>query len=233
MTEYGRHPVGLAPILCGDEIDVVDQAATALRHGRIIGIPTDTVYGLAAAIDHHDALARLYTLKGRPLEKAIPVLLSDYTVLANVCSYVPVKATLLTERFWPGALTLVVPARRELPSQITAVGGRNRRTVAVRVPNHPLARAIIAAAGGALAVTSANRSGERPCLTATAVAGLAEAAPDLVIDGGPTESGVPSTIVSVSNRQVEVLRAGGISEDRIKEVLAPPPPSAAGCRRAV
>ena len=219
MSDAERVLVAMPPVVAGTEPEVVARAVAALRRGQIVGIPTDTVYGLAAAINRPSALARLYTLKGRPLDKAIPVLLSGSDDIRLVAAEVSDEAHFLVSRFWPGALTLVVPARAELPGEVVAMSEDHAPTVAVRVPAHPLTRAIIAAAGGALAVTSANRSGETPCLTAAAVAELGAASPDLVIDGGPAPLGSPSTIVALSDGEVVMLRTGAISEERISAAL--------------
>jgi L-threonylcarbamoyladenylate synthase len=211
----------ISPVAGGEESQVIARAVAALRAGSIVGIPTDTVYGLAAALDRPDAIARLYALKGRPLEKAIPILLSEPADISLVASAVPPEAERLAARFWPGALTLVVPARPGLPSEVTSVGASGDPTVAVRIPDQQLARAIIAAAGGALAVTSANRSGEAPCRSAAEVAALGSAAPDLVIDGGPVAGGVPSTIVAIGSGGITILREGAIDPELLAEAVGP------------
>lgn len=195
------------------------RVAAALRSGQIVAIPTDTVYGLAAALHRPDAIARLYRLKDRPHEKAIPVLLADFTMLDEIAASVPSSARILIERFWPGALTVVVPARSDLPAEVTSVADDGTRTVAVRIPDHCVALQLIAAAGGALAVTSANRSGEPPALTARGVIHLGAAAPDLVVDGGPAPQRNASTVVLALGDEVRVLRAGAIPAAVISETI--------------
>jgi L-threonylcarbamoyladenylate synthase len=209
-------------VLDGYARDAVASAAAALRAGLIVAIPTDTVYGLAASIHSPAAVDRLYSLKGRPREKAIPILLSDVADMKAVAREFPPCAVLLARRFWPGALTLVVPALPDLPEGVTALQTAGERTVGVRVPDHPLARAIIAAMGGALAVTSANPSGAAPALEARDAGELQGEGPDLVIDGGRAAGGTPSTVVDVSTGVIRVLREGAISQQAINALLGTP-----------
>ena len=203
----------------GVDADVVGRAARALRAGQVVAIPTDTVYGLAAAIDRPDAIDRLYAIKGRPDEKAIPVLIADPEHVRRLSPRVSATAARLARSFWPGALTLVLPALPDLPPGVTDVTGDGLQTVAIRVPDNALARAIIAAAGGALAVTSANRSGAAPAVEAREVDGFELAQPLLVIDGGRAPGGVPSTIVLATNEQPEILREGAIAPSAIATAL--------------
>jgi L-threonylcarbamoyladenylate synthase len=210
-------------VLNGGDADAVAAAVAALEAGQVIGLPTDTVYGLAAALDRPQALDRLFRMKGRPVENPIPVLLSGMDRLERVATEIPAAAFRLAGRCWPGGLTLVVPAAASLPDQVTAKTPSGTRTVAVRVPDHRLALTIIAAIGGALAVTSANRSGDAPCRRADEVAALGESAPALVIDGGPAEVGVASTIVSVVEDPPVVVREGAIPARDIARALAGAP----------
>ena len=206
-------------ILSADHPSAVTQAAAALRSGKVVAIPTDTVYGLAAALDRPESIARLYRLKDRPRDKAIPVLLADAAALDRVASQVPRAARALIDRFWPGALTVVVPALSGLPPEVTSVAGDGGRTVAVRIPDHSVAREILAAAGGALAVTSANRSGEQPALDARAVIDLGAAAPDVVVDGGECPFREPSTVVLAITGEISVLREGAIPTAEIADIM--------------
>jgi L-threonylcarbamoyladenylate synthase len=201
------------------DADLIARGARALRVGQVVAIPTDTVYGLAAAIDRPDAIERLYAIKGRPAEKAIPVLISDLEHVRRLSPHLSSIAARLARSFWPGALTLVLPALPELPRSVTDVTSDGMHTVAVRVPDNALARAIIAAAGGALAVTSANRSGAAPAVEAREVDGLQLSQPLLVIDGGRAPGGVPSTVVLATSEQPEVLREGAISASAIAAAL--------------
>ncbi|MDF3015875.1 MAG: Sua5/YciO/YrdC/YwlC family protein, partial [Thermomicrobiales bacterium] len=161
--------IGTVAADSGVDAEVVARAARALRAGQVIAIPTDTVYGLAAAVDRPEAIERFYAIKGRPEEKAIPVLISNPENLARLSPHFSAMAARLARSFWPGALTLVLPALPDLPRRVTDVTGDGLKTVAIRMPDNALARAIIAAAGGALAVTSANRSGAAPAVEAREV----------------------------------------------------------------
>jgi len=196
------------------------KAAQALRAGEVVAIPTDTVYGLAAAIDRPDAIERLYSIKSRPTEKAIPILLSGPKELHQVSTGLSDTAAHLARCFWPGALTLIVPALPHLPSRVISNSTDGAKTVAVRIPDSQLARAIITAAGGALAVTSANRSGEKPALSAREVRGLAGDSRILVIDGGRAPGGVPSSVVLATESLPVMIREGAISSIEISARMA-------------
>lgn len=199
--------------------DLIARAANALRAGQVVAIPTDTVYGLAAAIDQ-EAIERLYAIKGRPDGKAIPVLISEPGHMLKLSPRLSGIAERLARAFWPGALTLVLQGRPDLPQKVTDITGDGQRTVAVRVPDNAMARAIITAAGGALAVTSANRSGEVPAVEADEVHRFELCEHLLVIDGGRAPGGVPSTIVRTTGEHAEILREGAISASAIAAALA-------------
>jgi len=205
---------------------VIVRAAQALRAGQVVAIPTDTVYGLAAVIDRPDAIDGLFGLKGRPDEKAIPILISDPAHVFRLTPRLSAAAAHLARTFWPGALTLVVAALPELPRRVTTVTNDGIQTVAVRVPDNMLARSIIAAAGGALAVTSANRSGAAPAVEAADVNRLGLTGTVLVINGGPAPGGVPSTIVDAMTETPEILREGAIQASVIAGALADVKPGA-------
>jgi len=202
-------------VLSASEPAAVEEAARVLRAGGLVVFPTDTVYGVGAAVDRPDAVARLYVAKGRPLDRPIPVLIADEGQLQRLASEVNEAVLRLARRFWPGALTIVVPAQPWLPVEIV----RDTGAVGVRMPDHPLALAIIRAAGGAVATTSANRSGEREaCTVDEAIAALGEAV-DLYIDGGRTPGGVPSTVVALEDGHLRVLRRGALDPALIEQVL--------------
>jgi L-threonylcarbamoyladenylate synthase len=172
----------------------------------VVALPTDTVYGIGASLAHDDALRRVFEIKGRPDDRTLPVLVSSTDALAHIATDLSEEALLLLDRYWPGPLTLVVPARRGVPETVTGPGG----TVGVRLPNHPLAIEVIDKAGGAIACTSANRSGEPPARAAEDVARSLGTALDLVLDGGPTPGGVPSTVVALDGETLRLLREGAI-----------------------
>jgi len=202
-------------VLRADEPSSIETAAQVLREGGLVVFPTDTVYGVGAAVDRPDAVARLYVAKGRPLEKPIPVLIADLEQLERLAREVTPEARLLAQHFWPGALTIVVPAQPWLPQEIV----RETGTVGLRMPDHPVALAIIRAAGGAVATTSANRSGEREaCTVDEAIAALGDVV-DLYIDGGRTPGGIPSTVVGFERSGLVVLRRGALAVEVIEQVL--------------
>lgn len=190
-------------LLRADAPGAVEEAAAALARGELVAFPTDTVYGLAAG---HDHLGKLYEAKDRPKERRIPVLLSDATNLEASAIVTP-AARLLAQRFWPGPLTLVLVRPR-------------RGTQAYRVPDHALARRLIAASGGGLPVTSANRSGQPDARTAQEVLDQLEGRVALVLDGGTTPGGVPSTVVDCTSDQPKILREGAVGAAEIQRALA-------------
>ena len=189
-------------LLQADAPGAVEEAAAALANGELVAFPTDTVYGLAAG---HDHVRKLYLAKDRPKEKRIPVLLSDAVNLEASAMVTP-AARVLAERFWPGPLSLVLVAPR-------------RGTIAFRVPDHATARRLIAASGGGLPVTSANRSGQGDTRTAEEVIGQLDGRIALVLDGGPTTGGVPSTVVDCTAEHIKILREGAITTQQIEDAL--------------
>jgi L-threonylcarbamoyladenylate synthase len=189
-------------LLQADAPGAVEEAAAALGRGELVAFPTDTVYGLAAG---HDHLRKLYVAKDRPKEKRIPVLLSDAANLEASALVTP-AARALAQRFWPGPLTLVLPAPR-------------RGTLAFRVPDHAVARRLIAASGGGLPVTSANRSGQPDARTAEEVREQLDGRIALILDGGRTTGGVASTVVDCTTDQIKILREGAISAADIERAL--------------
>ncbi len=184
-------------------------ATSLLGHGGVVAIPTDTVYGLAARLDRPDALEMIFAAKGRPSSLALPILAASVDQVVELIGSLPDAAIELADRWWPGALTMVVPA----PSDLAAKVGSAASTVGVRVPNHPLALKLLAKTGP-LAVTSANRHGEEPCTSAAAVADVFGAGGDVcaVLDGGPS-SDTGSTVVAINDEGMTLLRGGAISAE--------------------
>lgn len=180
--------------------------------GQVVAFPTDTVYGIGAHAFLPEAVATLYAVKQRPLEKAIPILIADVADTACVAGRVPAIVWRLAEQFWPGELTLVVPRAPHLPSIVTA----GEDTVAVRCPDHPVARALIRALGAPLAATSANLSGQPNPTTAQQVAAQLTGRLPLILDGGPAPVGTPSSVVDVSVDPPRLLRAGAISIEQLR-----------------
>ena len=186
----------------------IEWASDRLVEGGVVAFPTDTVYALAASLAHPAALDRIFALKERPAGRPLPVLLASAGALDRIALDVDDRIVALVARYWPGPLTVVVAAREGMPDQVLGP----HRTVGARVPNHFLALEVIERAGGAVAATSANRSGHSPAQTASQVteqlAGI-----DLLLDGGSTPGGVPSTVVGFAGDDLVPLREGVIAWD--------------------
>jgi L-threonylcarbamoyladenylate synthase len=196
-----------------DHPDCIPTALEYIRSGQLVAFPTDTVYGLAADLFNPDAIEKLYQVKEREHLKAIPVLLSSPAALDKVTLHMNRLARKLADRFWPGPLTLVVPVHPGLPKNLSP-----QPTVGVRMPDHPDALALLEACGP-LAVTSANLSGQENTLTADQVfAQLAGRIP-LIMDGGKTPGGAPSTVVDCTGPDPAILRPGPIALEDIQAAL--------------
>ena len=193
--------------------DAIEQALRILRTGGLAAFPTDTVYGVGALAFDGPAVESIYAAKDRPVEKAIPVLIADTDDLDKVAVDVPPMARILAARFWPGPLTLVVPKQPTLPEAISAT-----TTVAVRIPDHPVARALLRAAGP-MAVTSANLSGQPSPVKAEEVMRQLNGRIPLVLDGGATPGGVPSTLVDCLGAEPVLLREGPLTKAQILAAL--------------
>ena len=184
----------------------IATAADLLRRGLPVVLPTDTVYGVGVLPFDAAAVDRLYAVKGRPAEKGIPILLGDVADVAHVAGIIPPAAAALMAHFWPGPLTLIVPRRPELPANLSPDD-----TIAVRVPDHAVTRALIRAAGGAVAATSANVSGQPPARAADeallALGGRVAA----VLDDGPSPGGVASTVVDCTVDPPVIRRVGPLA----------------------
>jgi L-threonylcarbamoyladenylate synthase len=183
----------------------VAAAAAAIGRGELVAFPTETFYGLAVDALNEAALARLRVLKGREAEKAFSLLVSGRAMLASLCSEISPLAERLMAQHWPGPLTLALPARPGLPTSIVADG-----CVAVRVSPHSLAQALVVAAGCPITATSANPAGAAPPRTAREVAVYFGSLRFLILDGGATPGGQPSTLARVRGEQVEILRQGAV-----------------------
>jgi L-threonylcarbamoyladenylate synthase len=183
----------------------LDAAESMLAGGGVVAIPTDTVYGLAARLDRPQALAGIFAVKGRPPGLALPVLIGRWAQVHLVAGKLPPSARQLAARFWPGALTVVVPARPEVGPLL----GGDGETVGLRQPDHPFVLALCRRVGP-LACTSANRHGEPPCATAVEVVQAfgADQVP-LVVDGGRCE-GAPSTVVDCTASPPTCVRPGRV-----------------------
>jgi len=192
--------------------EAIGVAARILAEGGLVAFPTDTVYGVGAHAFQPNAVERIYTAKIRPPDKAIPILLARADDLALVAEGITETAWLLAETFWPGGLTLVLPKKANVPDVISAGGP----TVAVRVPDHPVPLALMAALGAPLAATSANLSGRPSPVTAQEVERELEGRIELILDGGRCPGGIPSTVLDLTTDPPSVLRAGAIAEEEIR-----------------
>jgi L-threonylcarbamoyladenylate synthase len=194
----------------------LEQAVDRLRRGDVVAFPTDTVYGVGAHAFQAEAVARLFTVKDRPVEQAIPLLLPDVDALRQVCVDIPAAAWELARRFWPGGLSLVLKRAAAVPDVVTAGGP----TVAVRLPDHDLVRDLCRRLGAPLATSSANLHGERPAVTAGEAAAALRGRIPLILDGGPCPGGVSSTVVDLTVWPAVVLRAGPVTAEQLASVVA-------------
>ena len=197
------------------ESDRIRSAALVIRSGGLVVFPTETVYGLGADALNAEAVARIFAAKGRPADNPLIVHLSTLDDADSVASEVPSVARALFARFAPGPLTVVLPARRSLTRLVTA----GLQTVAIRIPRHPLALELLRESRRPIAAPSANRSGEpSPTTVEMARSSLGDAA-EIYLDGGACEVGLESTVISVSDDRIVILRPGGISAEEIQRAV--------------
>ncbi|MFI5354020.1 MAG: L-threonylcarbamoyladenylate synthase [Desulfobaccales bacterium] len=191
------------------------EARRVLRSGGVLALPTETFYALAVNPFDPAALARLYALKARPAAKPVLVLIAGLEMLFQVVREVPAAAIPLMAAFWPGPLTLILPARLDLPPLLTGGTG----TIGLRQPRQDLVCRLMAALGLPLTGTSANRSGQEPLATAAVVARDLGDEVDLILDAGPCPGGLPSTIVDVTVSPPRLVRAGALATSAIQELF--------------
>lgn len=201
-------------LLPAGEIESISAALEILKSGGLVAFPTDTVYGLGAGAFMESAIRRLFHAKGRQTSKAIPVLLGDQADLERVAVEPGEKALRLAQRFWPGPLTLVVPRHPDLPAILGP-----QPTIGIRMPDHADALRLLNLSGP-LAVTSANRSGRENALTVQQVLEQLGGRIPIVLDGGTTPGGKPSTVVDCTGSELVILRSGPISMDDLLSALA-------------
>jgi L-threonylcarbamoyladenylate synthase len=182
----------------------LELAVAALCRGELVAFPTDTVYGVGCNPWRADAISALYAAKERPQGMAIPVLLANAEAAGKVARCLPDGFDELADRFWPGGLTIVVPREPDVPATLCAGGD----TIAVRLPDHPVPRALAQALGGCLAATSANRSGEPPAVDATAALQALEGWVAVLLDGGRCPKGVASSVVDLTADPPRLVRRG-------------------------
>ncbi len=202
-------------ILPANDKKAIDRAVKLLRDGEVIAFPTDTVYGVGAHGLNERAIEKLFDAKSRPRERAIPFLLASVKDLSQVAREIPKDVKTLAEKFWPGALTLVVLPHKRVPKILIA----HSDSVAVRVPNHEITRTIIQKLGAPLAATSANISSQPDPATAEQVAAYLNDRIPLILDGGPTPGNIPSTVLDLTTEPPTVRRVGSIAAEEIELVL--------------
>jgi L-threonylcarbamoyladenylate synthase len=194
--------------------DSINRAHAVLQAGGLVAFPTDTVYGVGGMVFNPDSIQRLYEAKVRQEEKAIPVLIGESADFIRVAKRLNEMTHALAARFWPGALTLVVFKRSQLPPNLSP-----DNTIGVRMPDHPVALSLLRTTGP-LAVTSANLSGQANTTTAQDVLQQLDGRIDLILDGGRTPGGQPSTVVLCTGRRPIILREGPVGMLEIESVLA-------------
>ena len=204
--------------------DQIQTAVDLLKRGGVVAIPTDTLYGLAADPLDEDAVRRIFRLKGRPAGNPIPLLLSDPEEVHRWAVRIPESARRLTDRLWPGPLTLVLRRSEEVPDVVTGGGD----TVGLRVPDHTVPRSISRLLGAPLTGTSANRSGSPGLSTAHAVRCELSGEVDFVVDGASGQDGRPSTVVDLSGDRPRILRRGAVSAAVIESLCGLAVESAGG-----
>ncbi len=192
-------------------------AAQLLKNGGVVGIPTETVYGLAADALNGEAVAKIFKAKGRPMDNPLIVHIADFDDIRrfDLVSEVPESARRLAKAFWPGPLTMIMKRTDVIPPEVSA----GLDTVAVRFPSHPVAQAVIRAANTPLAAPSANLSGSPSPTTARHVLNDMDGKIDAVLDGGASEVGVESTVITLASEVPRVLRPGGVTVEMLREVL--------------
>ena len=195
----------------------LNQVKAALVNDDIIGLPTETVYGLAANIYSRSAIEKVYKLKMRPANNPLIVHISKPSILNEVAKNIPSKALELASVFWPGPLTLILEKNDQIPDRITA----GKKTVAVRIPNHPIALKLLNSLNFPLAAPSANPSGSISPTSAEHVSLYFEKKLNFILDGGSCSHGLESTIIGFENNNPILYRLGAITIEKIKEIIGP------------
>ena len=202
-------------ILPANQAETAEQAAVLIKAGELVALPTETVYGLGADGLNPEAVAKIFAAKGRPQDNPLILHVTDMEQVDSLCHDIPEIAYILAEKFWPGPLTMVLPARNIIPSCTTA----GLPTVAVRCPDCAVTREIIRLAGVPIAAPSANLSGKPSTTTAEHVYHDHKDKIPLIVDGGPCAVGVESTIVDLTEDRPRLLRPGGITPEQLLDVL--------------
>jgi len=200
--------------LDGEKRHTISQVARLLKQGELVAFPTDTVYGVGCDPWNAAAIAKLYEVKQRDLDKGIPILVADVSDVAKVVTHVPESALALIRHFWPGALSIVLPRHPSLPESISP-----NEFVAVRLPAHTVARNIIRKAGGAIAASSANRSGDPAALNGKEAWDILSGKVAAVVDGYHAYHAAASTIVNCATDPITIIRPGPITLKELREVV--------------
>lgn len=193
----------------------IETAVSTLLQGQVVVFPTDTVYGMAALATDPNAVAFLFATKNRPPDMALPVMVADIEQVSAIARPTPLFRT-LAQRFWPGPLTLILPKTSVLPDIVTS----GRPTVGLRIPDHPLALALLRAVAQPLAVTSANLSGQPPARTATEARAQLAGRVSMIVDGGPAPGGQPSTVLDLTQSPPVILRPGPITWEDLQQTMS-------------
>ncbi len=204
---------GMKPVVA--DADTIAYAADLLRQGRLVAFPTETVYGLGADAGNPNAVAAIFKAKGRPVDHPLIVHIADIDSLGNWVSCVPDEALKLAEQFWPGPLTMILNKQPQVPLVVT--GGQ--QTVGIRIPNHPVALALLKSFGGGIAAPSANRFCRISPTQALHVYEELGNSVDMILDGGACQVGLESTIIDLSGNMPRLLRPGLITSQEIADIL--------------
>lgn len=199
-------------LLTLEEPRALEQAISAMRRGGIVAFPTDTVYGIGASLAHPEALERIFQIKHRDRDRTLPLLVSSPADLDKVTDHVEPVLLQLASAFWPGPLTIALPARPGLPPHVVAADN----TVGVRVPDHSVALILAQRCGGAIAVTSANLSGQSPARRPEEIDPALADELDLILDGGIARGGLASTVIRLEGATINVIREGAIPASAIE-----------------
>lgn len=198
------------------DFDAVCTVAHEIIHGRVIVYPTDTIYGIGADACNSNAVERVFRAKKRDPARPILVLVNSLDMAARLVESIPETAKTLIDKFWPGPLTLVFKASASLPQGLTGAS----RTIGIRYPRHPFCSEILKMCNRPITSTSANISGENQSRSLRGIAETFESVVDLIVDAGDVQSGLPSTIVDVTGTTPRFIRAGALSEARLRPYLS-------------
>jgi len=191
----------------------IPHAVDILKHGGLVAFPTDTVYGVGALASSPDTIECIFTVKGRNRSQAVAILIEDLSDLDSVATNIPQIAHTLAKEYWPGPLTIILPRHPKLPAIIAPT-----QTVGIRIPDHPFTLKLLRKTGP-LAVTSANRSGGESPITAQQVLKHLAGRIHLIIDGGQTPGGIPSTVVDCTTPELKILREGPITLEELTKTI--------------